>query len=106
MIESYTVIVHVLYSLKCRKKLSGMSNVAISLNMAYGDVNTMAEGQKKEDYENPGMILKPPDGRSLAVNETRVDDIIYETISCASQPAAEMPENSDTNDTEYATVSS
>ena len=106
MIESYRVIVHVSYSLKCRKKLSGMSNVAISLNMAYGDVNIMAEGQEKEDDENPGMILKPPDGRSLAVNETRVDDIIYETISCASHSAAEMPENSHTNDTEYATMSS
>ena len=74
--------------------------------MAYGDVNIMAEGREKEDYENLGMILKSADGQSLAVNETRVDDIIYETISCASQPAAEMPEISDTNDTECATVSS
>ena len=94
-----------LFKLTCRKKLSDKGNVAISENIAYGDVNVMSEGGGEDD-ENPDIILKPADGQSLAANEPTTDDIIYETISCASQPAAEMSENSDTNDTECATVSS
>ena len=83
-----------------------MSNVAVSLNMAYGDVNFMAEGREKEDCD-PGMIVTSTDGQSLDDNDATADDniIIYEAISCASQPAAELPENCDTNHTECATTS-
>ena len=104
-VDDHKLILHSNFKLTCRKKLSGKGNVAISENSAYGDVNVMSEGGGEDD-ENPEMILRPPDGQSLADNNTTVDGIIYENISCASQPAAEMPENSDTNDTECATVSS
>ena len=91
--------------------LSNKINIALSSNTAYGDVNLMPEQEATENHE---MTLKSTDGRCLAGNEARLDSItddisvIYETISCTSQlePAAETPEDSDTNDTECATTDS
>ena len=85
--------------------------ITVASNMAYGDVNLMPE-RTREATENHEMTLKSTDGQCLTGNEARLDSItedicdIYETISFASQPAAETPEDSDTNDTECATTDS
>ena len=86
-----------LFKLTCRlKKLSGKGNVATLENVVYGDVDLVPKGREKEDYENPGM--ESADGQSLTAIETTADNIIiYENISCASQPPAEILENSNTN---------
>ena len=77
--------------------------------MAYRDVDLTPGGEEEEDYENLEVILKPTDGagqQSMADNEAAADSV-YETISCATQPAAEMlPEDNDTNDTECTTIAS
>lgn len=78
-------------------------------NSAYGDVNLIPERWTNGNHE---MTLKSTDGQCLAGNEARLvsvtDDTcdIYKTISFTSQPAAESSENSDTNDTECATMDS
>ena len=90
--------------------LSNKINIALSSNTAYGDVNLMPE-RTQGATENHEMTLKSTDGQCLA-NEARLDSItddicdIYEIISFTSQPAAETPEDSDTNDTECATMDS
>ena len=48
-------------SCSCRKKLSAKNNIAVSANVAYGNVNLMPE-RGGGDYENPQMVLKPADG--------------------------------------------
>ena len=70
--------------------------------MAYRNVD-LIPGGGEEDYQNLEMIADDAGQQSMADNEATADSV-YETISYATQPAAEMPpENNDTNDAECET---
>ena len=58
-----------------------MNNFAVSANMAYGEVNLMAEAE----YENPDAILRPSGQKTEAIT-----NIMYEAID--SNPAAQTKE--------------
>ena len=55
-----------------------MNNFAVSANMAYGEVNLMAEAE----YENPDALLRPSDQKTEAIT-----NIMHEAID--SNPAAQ-----------------
>lgn len=58
-----------------------MNNFAVSANMAYGEVNLMAEAE----HENPDTILRPSGQETKAIT-----NILYEAID--SNPAAQTEE--------------
>ena len=85
-------LLYVMIYLLCRKNSSIKKDLAVSMNVAYNDVNSKAEKMKGE-YDNPANIILESSGQFVLADQC-VDKgaSIYESV-CTGNPAA--PEYTD-----------